>query len=107
MQHVKKSFEYFNILGSFGVEDQLVGPLCDMRALHHFMLQGKLLRRRAGPQATVSWVLDQVAATEGLTVTLEAVGKAKASKGQCPDSKLFRIGVVALQRCEVPIYATK
>ena len=53
------------------------------------MLQGKLLRRRAGPQATVSWVLDQVAATEGLTVTLEAVGKAKASKGQCPDSKLL------------------
>ena len=27
-----KSFEYFNILGSFGVEDQLVGPLCIMDA---------------------------------------------------------------------------
>ena len=95
-----KSFEYFNILGSFGVEHPACGTFVYHGCFRGSFSEGELGRhiqftdhtRLSFSEGKIrSLWAHQVAPTEGLTVTLEAVGKAKASKGQCPDSKLLRI----------------
>ncbi len=71
-----------------------------MRALHHASGEASPKASWEDKYSSRSFFLGQTKMLlswptklrpQGLTVTLEAVGNTKASKGQCPDSRLFRI----------------